>query len=53
MTKKVIVFGNIEIEKLKLHDRKNLIFFKDVDIDNILIPNMVSFGQKNINALFS
>ena len=32
MDKKIITFGDIEIEKHKFHLRKNSIFLEDVDI---------------------
>ena len=41
------MFGDIEIEKWKFRRYKNQIFKKDVDIDNILISNKISSGDKN------
>ena len=46
MSKEIIAFGNIEIEKRKFYHRKNLILLGDVDINNIPISNMVSSGEK-------
>lgn len=36
MTKEIIAFDNIEIEKHKFHHHKNLIFIEDLDIGNVL-----------------
>ena len=47
MSKEIITFGDIEIEKRKLHCYKNPIFLKDVDIDNMLISDKVSSSEKN------
>ena len=51
MGNEIIAFDNIEIEKRKFLHRKNLILLEDVGIDNILISNMVSSGEKIINIL--
>ena len=37
MDEEIITFVNIENEKNKFNRYKNLIFLKDVDIDNLLI----------------
>ena len=47
MSKEVIAFDNIKIEKRKFRNRKNLILLEDVDIENILISSMVSSGEKH------
>ena len=39
MSKEIITFGSVKLE--------NLILLDDVDIDNILISSLVSFGEKN------
>ena len=36
MSKEIITFGDIEIEKHKFNRYKNQLFLNDVDIDNIL-----------------
>ena len=41
----MITFDGIETEKC--HNRENIIFLKDIDIDSLLISTMVSFGEKN------
>ena len=43
MSKEIITFGNIKIEKRKFHHRKSL-KLEHVDIDNIPIFSMVSSG---------
>ena len=47
MVKTFLTFGANEIEKRKFHGYKNTFFFKDVDINNILISKKISPGQKN------
>ena len=37
MSKEIITFGDIEIEKHKFNRYKNQLFLNDVDIDNILM----------------
>ena len=51
MCKKIITFGNIEIEKRKFYHRKNLILLEDLYNDNIQVSTVVSSGKKNINIL--
>ena len=45
MSKEVITFG--EIEKPKFTAIKTQYFLKDVIIDNMLISNKISSGEKN------
>ena len=47
MGKKSITFGDIEIEKHNFHCYENLTFLEDADIDNILVSNKISSGEKN------
>ena len=47
MSKEILTFLNIEIEKNKFFHNKASIFFKDVDIDKVLVSNKFSFGNKN------
>ena len=49
MSKEVITFGNNEAEKQKFHQYKDLIFLKDLDIDNLLISKNISFEERNYN----
>ena len=52
INKEIITFGDIEIEKRRLHYHKNPILIDSLDIDKILIPSKVSSGEKkNINIL--
>ena len=44
MSKEIIAFGNIEIEKGEFHCRKNIVSLEEVDIDNI--QHSLS-GEKN------
>ena len=37
MGKKILTFGDIEIEKNKFYCHKTPIFLKDVDIENVLV----------------
>ena len=43
---KRLTFGDIHIEKRRLHHRKNLILLEYVDIDSILSCSIVSSGEK-------
>ena len=45
----ITMFSDIEIEKWKFECYKNPIFWKDIDIDNILICNKISSDEKNFN----
>ena len=47
MSKDILTFGDIEIEKSKFKDHKIPIFLKDVDIEKVLVSNKISFGEKN------
>ena len=53
MVKKVLTFGDIEIEKQKFCRYKSFIFLEDVNIDNILVSNKFSFGKKNYKSFIS
>ena len=44
---KVIKFGGAETEKHKFHQHRNPILIYDIDINEILLPNKVSFGKKD------
>ena len=47
MIKKIVTFGETDIEKHKFHGHKNPILVYDVDINKILVSNKVSFGKKS------
>ena len=53
MSKKFIVFGDIEIEKHKFSRHNNPIFQNDVDIQNILIPKMICPSERLLFCLFA
>ena len=44
--KKIITYGDIEIEKHKFPHIENLILLEDIDFDKILISITVSSGEK-------
>ena len=45
--KEILTFGNIKNEKNKSYCNKTPIFRKDVDLENVLTSNKISFGKKN------
>ena len=45
MAKEVLTFWYIEIEKNTFYRNKISIFFKDVDIEKVLVSNKISFGE--------
>ena len=47
MDEEIITFDDIETEKHKFHRYKSFIFAEDWDIDNILVFNKISSGEKN------
>ena len=47
MSKKILMFGDIETEKNKFYRHKSSIFLKDVDIEKVLKSNKISSGGKN------
>ena len=46
MGKKIIKFGNTEIEKQKFHQHKGLILISNIDINKLILSNKVSCGKK-------
>ena len=48
---KIIKFGDIEIQKQKLHQHKRPISIKNIDINKIVVSNKVSFGRKFRNLI--
>ena len=46
MEKASIKFGDIEIEK-QFHEHKRPISIKNIDINEIVVSNKVSFGKKS------
>ena len=47
MSKEILTFGNIEIEKNKFYNHKTPTFLGDVDIEEVLVSNNISFGKRN------
>ena len=47
MSKEILTFGDIEIEKNKFYRHKSPIFLQDVDTEKVLISNKISSGEKN------
>ena len=45
--KKVLTFGNVEIEKNKFYLHKTTASLRDVDILKVLVSNQIYFGEKN------
>ena len=50
MGKKILMFGDIETENISF-TAINFLFLEDVDIDDMLVSNIISFSEKNINSL--
>ena len=46
MVKEILMFGNIEIEKTKFYHHKTPNFLGDADIENVLVCNKISLGEK-------
>ena len=46
MDKTIINFGDGEIEKQKLHQHKSPILISNVNINNVIVSNKVSFIKK-------
>ena len=47
---KIIKFGDIEIQKQKYHQYKELISIKNIDFNKIVVSNKVSFGKKGFKC---
>ena len=47
MGKKILIFGDIEIEKNKFYRNKISVPLKDVDFEKVLVSNKISCGEKN------
>ena len=44
--KKIRTIGDVEIEKNKCYRNKTPILLKNVDIEKVLVPNKISFGER-------
>ena len=51
MSKDVLPFGNIEIEKNKFHHNKTPILLKHVNIEQVLVSGKIFFGEKDYKYL--
>ena len=49
----IIKFGDIEIEKQKLHQHKRPVSMKNIDITEIVVSNKISFGEKGFKYFIS
>ena len=47
MTKEILTFGDIEIEKYKFYCHKTPMFLKEVDMEKVSVSNKISIGEKN------
>ena len=50
MGKQILMFGDIETENI-CFTAINFLFSENVDIDDVLVSNIISFSEKNINSL--
>ena len=48
MSKEVLTFGDIEIEKNKFYRNKTPIFLTGVNIEKVLVSNKIFFGEKKL-----
>ena len=46
MGKEIVIFGNVGIEKQKLHRHKRPVLIVDVNILKTIVSKKVSFGKK-------
>ena len=51
MDKKIIKFADTEIEEFKFHQYKIPISLNDIDINEIIVSNEISFDDKILNIL--
>ena len=47
MGKKILMFGDIEIEKYKFYHHKSPILLEHADIEKVLVSNKISSGEKS------
>ena len=48
MGEKVLTFEDIEIEKVSFTAITPLFFFKDLDVEKVLVSNKIPFGEKKL-----
>ena len=51
MSKEILTFDDIEIEKNKFYHHKSPIPLTDADIEKVLVSNKISFDEKTISTL--
>ena len=51
MGKEVLTFGDIDIEKDKFYCHRSPTFLKNIDIDEVLVPEKISSVEKTISTL--
>ena len=47
MSKEILTFGDIEIEKNKFYRHKSLVPLRDVDTEKVLVSNKIYLGEKS------
>ena len=52
MGKEILTFGDIEIETKKFYHHQSPILLKNVDIEEVLVSNKISSGEKNYKYFF-
>ena len=48
MSKEILTFGEIAIEKNKFYRHKSPVLVREVDIEKVLVSNKISFGEKKL-----
>ena len=51
MSKEILTFGDIEIEKNIFYRHKSSVPLKNVDIEKVLVSNKISLVKNNINTM--
>ena len=51
LDKKIIKFGDTEIERHNFHLHNSPILINNIDINKILVPNKVSYGKNGFKVL--
>ena len=52
MGEEILTFGDIEIETKKFYHHQSPILLKNVDIEEVLVSNKISSGEKNYKYFF-
>ena len=51
MSKEILAFEDIEIDRNTFHCHESPVFLKDVDIEKVLVSNKISSGEKSCKYL--